>query len=73
MTIYDGASDASPLIGKYCGRPGLVSGPPPSLISTNNEIFIYFKTDSGWSEKGFKLEYKSRGELVITTNTIKGK
>ena len=53
LTIYDGDSDSYPELGRYCGN-----SVPPSHISSNNTIFIHFKTDGGATRNGFKLEYK---------------
>ena len=70
MTIYDGDSDSSPVVGKYCANYI-----PPSHISSNNTILIHFKTDveddyyeyydndyydNEYStlNNGFQLEYK---------------
>ena len=53
LTIYDGDSDSSPELGRYCGN-----SVPPSHISSNNTIFIHFKTDTVEIKTGFKLEYK---------------
>ena len=58
MTIHDGASDASPVLGKYCGK-----SLPLNLISSSNQLFLRFKSNGDYQYKGFKLEYKSRGEL----------
>ena len=56
LTIHDGGSDASPVLGKYCE-----DSLPLNLISSRNQLFLKFKSLKGF--KGFKLEYKSRGEL----------
>ena len=52
MTIYDGATDASPVVGKYCQ-----SYPPPSFISSTNAAFLNFQSDDITPRPGFKLEY----------------
>ena len=54
MTIYNGDSSASPLIGHYCS-----TSPPPNFISSSNRTFIHFKTDESTKETGFQLEYKA--------------
>ena len=60
MTIYDGDSSASPLIGPYCS-----TSPPPNFISSSNKTFIHFKTDESTKRTGFELEYKAiSGKLV---------
>jgi len=64
LTIYDGASDAFSVLGKYCGR-----SLPLNLISSSNQLFLRFKSDYHNSrDKGFKLEYESRGKLFRAMN-----
>ena len=54
LTIYNGNSENSPVLGKYCG-----SEIPPSINSSSNEVFIVFKSDDLTNGPGYKLEYKS--------------
>ena len=62
LRIYDGSSNQSPMLGRYCG-----SSIPPSLISSSNEMFIHFKSDGSVNDKGFRIEYSpsSRFTLII--------
>ena len=58
LTIYDGGSSASPMMGKYCGA--LI---PPSHISSSKDMMVYFVTDSyNGNENGFKMEYNPTGK-----------
>ena len=59
MTIYDGDSDASPMIGKYCGV-----SLPPSQVSSKNEALILLTTDHSITKKGFKLTYNPLSEYL---------
>ena len=53
LSIYDGDSDTSPILGNpYCGN-----SLPPSQISSSNHLFFHFRSDYSTNEKGFKLEY----------------
>ena len=53
LTIYDGGSDTSPMLGNpYCGN-----SLPPSQISSSNHLFIHFQSNSYATNTGFKLEY----------------
>ena len=52
LTIYDGGSNTSPLLGEFCG-----DDVPPAQISSGNQIYLHFETDSWVSRHGFKLEY----------------
>ena len=54
LTIYDGASDASAVIGEFCGDEV-----PASFISSTNEILLVFKSECRRNHKGFQLEYKT--------------
>ena len=53
LTIYDGGSITSPMIGKYCDSI------PPTIITTSNEVFIHFQTNAVFTESGFKMEYNA--------------
>ena len=54
LTIYNGPSDASPVIGEFCGEEL-----PAKFISQSNEILLVFKSDGSRNYKGFQLEYKT--------------
>jgi cubilin len=66
LTIYDGASNTSPMMGKYCG-----DSIPPSHTSSNNEVLIHFYSDgmNMEAEAGFKMEYNSRGKQITQFKT----
>ena len=51
LTMYDGGSITSPLIGEYCNYI------PPDIITTSHEIFVHFETDEGNIDVGFKIMY----------------
>ena len=59
LTIYDGGSSTSPMMGKYCG-----ASIPPSQISSSKEIMVHFKTDQSneMNYNGFKMEYNPTGK-----------
>ena len=55
VTIYDGGSNTSPMLGKpYCG-----DSLPPSQISSSNQLFFHFQSDHMWTGTGFILEYNA--------------
>ena len=67
LTIYDGGSSTSPMMGKYCG-----DSIPPSHVSSSNEIMVYFRTASWFTDlNGFKMEYNPTGKqnTSIQNNT----
>ena len=58
LTIYDGGSSTSSMMGKYCG-----DSIPPSHVSSSNEILIQFQSDASIAtEAGFKMEYNPIGK-----------
>ena len=64
LTIYDGDSSTSPMMGKYCG-----DSIPPSHVSSSNAILINFQSDSAYTVAGFKMEYNPIGNISIQNNT----
>ena len=66
LTIYDGGSITSPMIGTFCG-----TSIPPSQVSSSNEILINFHSDWAGRESGFKMEYNPTGKQItkIQNNT----
>ena len=63
LTIYDGGSYTSPMMGKYCDSI------PQGHISSSNEIMVHFETDSfnNVHDTGFKMEYNPIGKQNIIT------
>ena len=58
LTIFNGNSNESPIIGQFCG-----DSMPTSQVSSGNEAFIVFKTDHwGAYSGGFKIEYEPLGK-----------
>jgi hypothetical protein len=58
LTIYDGDSSTSPMMGKYCGN-----SIPPSHVSSSNEVLIHFQSDPVCcTGAGFKMEYNPIGK-----------
>ena len=58
LTIYDGGSNTSPMMGKYyevCDTCGI----PPSHSSSSNEILIHLQSIL---YSGFQIEYNLPGE-----------
>ena len=65
LTIYDGGSSTSLMMGMYCG-----DSIPPSYVSSSNEILIHFQSDGSETEAGFKIEYNPIGKTrSIQNNT----
>ena len=62
LTIYDGSTNTSPTIGKYCG-----DSLPSSEISSTNKITFRFKTDGSGTKQGFKVEYHPHSKYFSTS------
>lgn len=52
LEIYDGPSDLSPLIGRYCNTV-----PPSDITSTGGAITLVFHSDNYLEENGFEIEW----------------
>ena len=63
-TLYDGATNQSPILGEYCGYEL-----PPNLVTSTNKAFIYFQSDSSDTNNGFKLEYNPYGDVISVQPT----
>ena len=53
VKITDGSDSSAPLLGKICG-----SKTGKEYISTGNNIWLQFHTDSDEGKQGFYVEYK---------------
>ena len=69
LTIYDGGSSTSSMMGKYCGY-----SIPPSHVSSSNEVLIHFYSNGYITEAGFKIEFHPIGnkthQFKATQNII---
>ena len=61
LTIYDGGSSTSPMMGKYCG-----DSIPPSHVSSSIEVLIHFQSDGDSTRAGFKMEYHPIGKEITS-------
>ena len=60
LTIYDGSSNASTILGVYCGN-----STQASHTSSSNEMLIHFQTDPSVEKSGFRIEYYPNSKLQI--------
>ena len=61
LEIRDGNDDSSPLVNKYCGYKM-----PPHVRSTNNRLYVKFKSDSSVQKAGFHARFiKGRTTLHL--------
>ena len=59
VTVYDGSSSSSPLIGCYDG-----DSLPEKISSSSHELFVTFSSDGSVSRSGFVANYHSKGFLI---------
>ena len=52
LEVREGSDDEAPLVGRYCGNTL-----PMEYISSGNEVYVRFKTDSSVSGTGFRIRY----------------
>ena len=53
--VYDGNSTSALVLGKFCGTVV-----PEPVISTGNNMYIVFITDSSVTNKGFHASYRMK-------------
>ncbi|XP_027132680.1 cubilin, partial [Larimichthys crocea] len=62
VAIYDGPTISSPLLAHVCG-----TSLPPSITSTQNAIYVRFRSDSSRSHRGFSAHFSAAcGATIIT-------
>jgi hypothetical protein len=57
VTIYDGGSSTSLMMGKYCG-----ASIPPGHTSSSNEILVHLVVNIISEFHGFQMEYNPTGK-----------
>ncbi|CAH1789171.1 unnamed protein product [Owenia fusiformis] len=60
LQIKDGSSISSPHIGVFCG-----SDPPINVRSTNNQLYLWFSSDSSNVGEGFEVTYTAAGKMCL--------
>ncbi|XP_074549445.1 cubilin [Halichoeres trimaculatus] len=66
VAIYDGPTMSSPLLAKVCGTSH------PSITSTQNTIYVRFRSDSSRSHRGFSARFSEACGATITTDDLGG-
>ena len=64
VSVYDGMSTLSPLIGRFCGQEGA------HLVSSGSSLLMIFESGPGgppWDYSGFKLETTYRWKSKTTS------
>lgn len=60
IAAYDGDSDESPTLGKFCG-----SKVPHPILASGNRMYLVFKSDASVQRKGFKATHTTGLLFVI--------
>lgn len=63
ILVRDGDHPKSPLLGTLTGNK---KNNPRILMSTNSDLYMYFKTSLGETKKGFKIRYSQGCRATIT-------
>ena len=64
LSIYDGDSHTSPIL----GIPYYGDSLPPSQISSTNHLLIHFQSNQALTATGFKLEYNATSKYPSIKN-----
>lgn len=64
ILVRDGNHPKSPLLQTLTGNR---KNNPRVVMSTGNELYLYFKTSLGESQKGFKIKY-AQGKINLTSH-----
>lgn len=53
VTVYDGGSPSSPLVGRFSGN-----ALPAPIISSSNKLYVVFVSDGSSYDSGFRARYR---------------
>ncbi|XP_031624566.1 cubilin homolog [Contarinia nasturtii] len=72
LQIHDGRSSASYMIGRFCGQNLPKGG---NIISTQNMLYLWFRSDNSTTDGGFELKWNSTepvcgGNVAIKSHGI---
>uniref|UniRef100_A0A8C5HD89 Cubilin n=1 Tax=Gouania willdenowi TaxID=441366 RepID=A0A8C5HD89_GOUWI len=67
VAIYDGSTSSSPLLTRVCG-----TGVPPPVTSTQNQIYVRFRSDSSLSHRGFSARFSEACGATIMADDVGG-
>ena len=59
VEVFDGITDKSPKLGKYCGQTK-----PSVRTSTSHQLLITFVADATVKRTGFRIKYHAKGKEV---------
>ena len=65
VSVYNGTSSSSPLIGQYSG-----STLPAAITSSGNNLFIEFTSDSPVRKSGFAASYHGKSRRLFCVFNI---
>uniref|UniRef100_W5MX16 Cubilin n=1 Tax=Lepisosteus oculatus TaxID=7918 RepID=W5MX16_LEPOC len=67
IAIYDGPSASAPILGHLCGQQR-----PSPLTSTQNTIFLRFRSDSSYNHRGFRAQFSETCGAIIQSDDLGG-
>ncbi|XP_076027535.1 cubilin [Genypterus blacodes] len=67
VAIYDGPSMSAALLARVCG-----STLPPSVTSTQNKVYVRFRSDSSRTHRGFSARFSEACGATIVTDDVGG-
>uniref|UniRef100_A0A3Q3W0B5 Cubilin n=1 Tax=Mola mola TaxID=94237 RepID=A0A3Q3W0B5_MOLML len=67
VAIHDGPSISSPLLARVCG-----TSLPPAVMSTQNTIYVRFRSDSSLNHRGFSARFSEACGATIITDDVGG-
>ena len=62
LTLYDGATDTAPFLGKFCGYDE-----PEPVYTTGNMAMLIFQSDDSTTRRGFEISFSAVDENMLTT------
>jgi hypothetical protein len=65
LIIYDGATNKSPIIGKYTGTSS-----PGTVTSSGGVMLVEYRSDCGTTAAGFTANFTTGGVVISTTDVI---
>ncbi|XP_069007315.1 cubilin [Embiotoca jacksoni] len=66
VAVHDGPTSSSPLLVRVCGTV------PPSITSTQNTMYVRFRSDSSRRHRGFSARFSEACGATIMTDNVGG-
>ena len=65
LRVYDGEDNSAPSLATLCGQTV-----PGDIVSSNNDLFVHFKSDNSITQSGFQIKYTAilRSKCYLAEN-----